>query len=208
VTRGVRLIGGKATLAFFGALLAVAVASLWPKSSSGVPTIALQWENDFLLDGRALSHAEIGLVKLWADHTLRRAYSGLAVEVSQRDGTNVIHVRNACTHPRCAPDTAGETWPLSKSSNVYYEVLAQRALRYVKDRAGGRTVVLMGLGQGIGATAAHEFAHEWPLDLPTIDQRHDEGGYDYYTFDRYQHFYGQLHWTEPSLEFLRKHLRY
>jgi len=207
-TGRVRLIGGKVTVAVLGALLAVAVVHLWPKSSSGSPTVVLQWENEFLLDGGALSDTEVGLVKVWAVHTLRQAYSGFAVELSERDGTNVIHVRDACTHPRCAPDTAGETWPLSKSSNVYYSVLAERALHYAKERPRDRTGVLMGLGQGIGATAAHEFAHEWPLGMPTIDQRRDQGGYDYYTFDRYQHFYGQLHWTEPSLQFLRKHLRY
>ncbi len=39
----------------------------------------LQWENEFTLGGRALSDDEIGLVKFWAVHTMRRAYSGLRV---------------------------------------------------------------------------------------------------------------------------------
>ncbi len=207
-TGRVRLIGGRVTFAAIAALSAVAVMNLWPKSSFGIPTVVLRWENEFTLDERALSEAEIGLVKLWAVHTLRRAYSGFAVEVSDRDGTNIIHVRNACTRARCEPDSAGDTWPLSKSSNVYYGVLAKRALGHARERSGDRMHVLIGLGQGIGATAAHEFAHEWPLRMPTVDQRRDEDGYDYYTFDRYQHFYGQLHWTESSLKLLQKNLRY
>ena len=168
----------------------------------------LKWENTFTLDGRVLSDTEIELVKLWAVHTMRRAHSGFAIELSKRDGTNIIHIRDVCTHVRCDADSAGDTWPLSKSSNVYYSVLAKRALSHATGQRNDRMHVLMGLGQGIGATAAHEVGHEWPIGMPTVDQRHDGGGYDYYTFDRYHHSYGQLHWTEASLTLLRKNLRY
>ncbi len=67
-----RLIGGRVTLAVLGALLTVAVAGLWPKSSSGVPTVVLQWENQFLLDGRALSDAEVRLVNRRRSYAIGR----------------------------------------------------------------------------------------------------------------------------------------
>lgn len=204
----VRLIGGKAALVAMAALTALAVVYVWPKSTFGVATVALQWENTFALDGRPLDETEIAVVKLWAAHTMRRAYSGFAVEVSEGHGTNVIHIRDACAQPECDADSAGDTWLFSKSSNVYYNVLARRALSHGKQQNGDRMQVLRGLGQGIGATAAHELGHEWPIRMPSVDQRHDKNGYDYYSFDRPEHFYGQLHWTEDSLKLLRKSLRY
>jgi hypothetical protein len=151
----------------------------------------------------ALSAAAV--VNLWPESAF-----GIPTVVLQweRDGTNIIHIRDVCTHVRCDADSAGDTWPLSKSSNVYYSVLAKRALSHATGQRNDRMHVLMGLGQGIGATAALELGHEWPIGMPTVDQRHDEGGYDYYTFDRYHHFYGQLHWTEASLTLLQKNLRY
>ena len=101
------------------------------------------------------------------------------------------------------PNNAGDTRPFASTSDVNFNQLAGMAKSHTP--AGTpRAEFLAALGRGIGATAAHEFAHQVGVD----HQNYDAFAYDYDSADVPQHFYGQLHWAGPARRILEGKLRY
>jgi RHS repeat-associated protein len=199
------VVGGIATLA------AATYVYLLPRSErplvsgGGLRVVSLVWSNDFLLptsrggtsSADVVSPSEVAEVKLWTYQTMRLAYSGWAVVISEGGGTNRIVINQAY------PNSAGDTRPFASTSDVNLNQLAAMARTHTPAGAP-RTELLAALGRGIGATAAHEFAHQMGVD----HQDHDAFSYDYDSADVPQHFYGQLHWTGSARTILERKLRY
>lgn len=165
--------------------------------------VSLSYRNHFFveLDDRShqpLTPSEVDLLKVWVRFVFYQAYSGLAVELVEGTGsTHPVNVRDEC----CGGDP-GETslW----GSDVNYGDAATWARSHGQGKS--RDEIVKGMGHALGAIIAHEAAHQFVSYAHDPD---DGGAYDYrYTFRSADWFYGQLHWTAPTRERLRRTLAY
>ena len=165
--------------------------------------LGVEWRNLWTLgydDKQAsfnyLSDEEISIVKMSAYEELRKAVSGFKVVVTEGGGTNKIIVSPELGVCGSTPNFA------STVSKVYYQKQDSNARSYSKERGiTDKGQILIALGKGIGATAAHEFSHQ--MGFPS-DPLTDRLSWDYGSCDRPEHYFEELHWSTPALENLRK----
>jgi hypothetical protein len=69
--------------------------------------------------------------------------------------------------------------------------------------AVNRHDIVLGLARGLGASAAHEFGHQKNF---VDDNGTDPYSYDYYTAERSQEYFDDLHWTQPAWDKMKKNL--
>jgi RHS repeat-associated protein len=194
------------TIVAIVATLAVATFThFMPRSQnpfgSGLHVLAFDWRNRFTLGKGELTSEEIEIVKLWTYQTARLAFSGFAVTVSEGGGTNRMIVKQS----ESVGGYAGSTLLGQAASEIGYDVLESRA-RYYAPNKSDRREIAAGIGRGIGATAAHELAHQ--VGVPWMDQTRDPNGYDFHSSDRFSQYYGQLHWIPANIPELQKRLGY
>jgi RHS repeat-associated protein len=195
-----------AVTAIVGTLAAIAtVQALSPRSQrfgflgGGVAIVSFSWQNQFVLGREQLDATDVETIKLWAYQTMRQAFSGLTVSLSEGSGTNYITVND--NYP---PGNAGDTRLFfARTSDVNFGILAGLARSYTPPGTA-RSELMAAIGRGVGATSAHEFAHQMQVG----HQDFDANAYDYDSADNAQHFYGQLHWTPGAWQRLQQRLSY
>jgi RHS repeat-associated protein len=171
-------------------------------SGSRIYVVSFEWQNEFTLGGGRFTAEEVELVKLWTYQTMRLAYSGYRVLVSEGGrGTNRMIVKRGGAYN----DYAGSTILGSIASEINYDLLADRALNYAPNKQDRREIAA-GIGRGVGATAAHEFGHQ--VGLRWMDTTRDPNTYDFHSSDRFSQYYGQLHWLPQNLAELQKKVSY
>jgi hypothetical protein len=192
-------------VAIVATLAAVTYAHFMPRSQnpfgSGLHLVAFDWRNRFTLGKGELTPEEVEVVKLWTYQTVRLAYSGFAVTVSEGGGTNRMVVKQSGS----LGGYAGSTLLGQAASEIGYDILENHARFYAPNK-NDRRGIAAGIGRGIGATAAHELAHQ--VGVPWMDQTRDPNGYDFHSSDRFSQYYGQLHWIPANIPELQKRLGY
>lgn len=187
------------------AVLAVAVGSylLYVYTRKPLtPIVVFDWQIQKWSVGREpLDSSEVDEIKATAIETFKGAFSGFGIVVSAGGGTNRITVKGELGGSVGSTDTSIiDTY----ASTVYYENIANFAQRYAKELGKtDRREIIRGVGRGIGAAAAHEFGHQKRF---TTDNTIDVNSYDYYSGERWQEYYGELHWTPQALEVMKKKL--
>lgn len=151
--------------------------------------------------GGALSITEIGHVEAVARRELRAAFTGLRVRfIAGRDAMYRVRVVQQLEPVPWAPlprmlAAAGESRavrPIGGGGAVSFRVLADNAVAYAPPGAA-RTVVLDGIGRGLGRAAAHEFAHQF-FPSAQFHVSRDVASYEFASAARAEQYYGHLHW--------------
>lgn len=148
--------------------------------------------------GGPITEAEAADVQGLARRELQAAFAEFAITITHRREAfwrvavgSMVPVRRRAPFP-----AAGETWAMGRFggySHVGSRVLAHSALTYAPLGAS-REEILRGIGRGIGRTAAHELAHAILGPSSVMDTR-DELSYEFHSFAREAHYYGDLHWS-------------
>jgi hypothetical protein len=149
--------------------------------------------------GGPLRSAEIDDIEKTARVELARAFSGLTVDLTDRqDARWRVSVVNTVFAPGASPSAGGslEFGAFGGQGSVGFATLATIAIRYAPDTAS-RQDLLDGIGRGIGRAAAHEFAHQI-LGKAMIDDRADSDSYEYFSADRASQYFGTLHWMSSG----------
>ncbi len=153
--------------------------------------------------GGPVTEQEWMIVKAESTSVLKGAFAGFPLTISaSRDAFWRLRVR-LTTPGRHKVPVAGETRALGRfgaSSDINFDVLALAAITYAPEGAS-RDTILRGIGRGIGRTAAHELAHAILGPSAVMDQATDEDSFEFHSFARPAHFYGEPHWTaaRPAL---------
>lgn len=190
------------TAIVIGALVVLATivgGILFLKYRNVVTTVSWEWKNkwtDVEGDGE-LKEEEVAMVKLTAQQTFRKAYSGFNVTISEGAQRKII------VQPWFG--NAGQTF--GYESTVWYESLRSSMRNILIDRKikKDRAELIEGLGRGIGATAAHELGHQPGLYFATDTTK----GADYYDshevgLDSYSHFFGEKSWSPFAMEKMKQ----
>ncbi|MGE3512989.1 MAG: proteasome assembly chaperone 4 family protein [Vicinamibacterales bacterium] len=155
--------------------------------------------------GGPIDKEEASRIQRLARRELEQAFAGMPIRITARaDAFWRVSVSALLPTRRRSPfPAAGETWPMGRFggvSHVSFRVLAHAALRYAPAGAS-RDEILLGVARGVGRTAAHELAHAILGPSPTMDGRDDEESYEFHSFARAAHYYGELHWNDarPAL---------
>jgi hypothetical protein len=174
--------------------------------------IGLAFDNDWRIGREMLTAPEQAGVRVAALRTLRQAFRGFDVTVrEERDADRVVIVDKgyvAGLVPRGQPAPVGETLPFAVVSRVHFEEIAATLLAVVgcAEIGGGctktRSELVEGLGQGIGATAAHELGHQVGFRF-AVDEPCDVC-YDGHTAKTYEHFFGTPHWSDGAMSMMRR----
>jgi hypothetical protein len=165
-------------------------------------------------DTASLIDSDQSSIKRHALETLRHAYAGFDVRFAEgATGARLIRVEDTpyVSNPQqlIGFGAAGVTYPLSTVSSVRVDVLwnaemAAAGCTDITHCTRTRTELLNGLGQGIGATAAHELGHQaafgFATDLPC------EECYDGNTSTSFNHFFGNKHWSDRAMQMMRRAL--
>jgi len=192
-----------AGLVVAGIVAAIAIIGfIWIfKSKIPTPIVTFEWRNDWSYVTRPdLDSSEIDEVKRFTIETFRGAFSraGFGVVVSAGGGTNKIII---------SPDLGagtGSTRPFSSVSEVYYPVIRSAAGRYATQlNITNRHDIVLGIARGLGAAAAHEFGHQKNF---VFDNGTDPYSYDYYSGERPQEYYEDLHWTQQAWDSMKSNL--
>jgi hypothetical protein len=164
------------------------------------------------LDTASLNDSDKSAIKRHALETLRRAYASFDVRFAEgASGARLIRVEDTpyISDPQqlIGFGAAGVTYPLSTVSSVRVDVLwnAEMAAARCTDITHctrTRTELLNGLGQGIGATAAHELGHEAAFGFAT--DQHCDDCYDGNSSTGYTHFFGNKHWSDRAMQMMRR----
>jgi RHS repeat-associated protein len=191
-------------LAVASIIAAITVIGVVYKLTRPMPTrfVSFEWKNKWTFRNENLSIEEIQETKNLALESFRMAFVGFGVVVTNGQGGNRIIVDGFS-----GGSEVGMTPPLQNYSYVYYD-----DIRILADRIGHdcgideRNEVLRGIGKGIGRVAAHEFGHQG-FPTFTIHNTDDPNSYDYRDGgDTWALYYGELHWSERSLEGMRRDL--
>jgi RHS repeat-associated protein len=187
-----------------GVTLAAIASLAWRPARTSTEQVSISYQNKFTIrlgngkDGD-LSGSEVELVKTWFRFGFYQAFSGLGVQLLEGGNSqHRVEVLDDC----CGGD-AGVTdgW----RSKVSYAAVASRAREYAGTRP--RDEVVRGMGYGLAAIVAHEVFHQYTgAELHNLN---DETTYDHHMPLRSpSKFYGQPHWSEGALHFLRKRLAF
>ena len=203
-----------------GAIAVAAVtaitAAIGVRASRATIDAGFWWaETPFLLSagdavkiGGSLTAAELASIEAISRDELRRAYTDLRINVTDRRsafwrvavvGTPLTTTRNRTTYPFSFAGESRVFGPLGGSGSVAFTILAHNAIEYAPARAS-RQQIVDGIGRGIGRAAVHELAHQaLGLDnLPYLDNRTDPNSYEYANADRPSQYYGELRWTTAA----------
>jgi RHS repeat-associated protein len=171
--------------------------------------VQMRWDTAFrdFNSSNSLSSAEIQDVKSTAKTEFERAYRGFNVEIDETAERKIIINDDWGSGMGTSGGTEnGSTAPagFSATSFVYYNVL-KFGINEINSKMGlnkSRSELVHGLGQGIGATAAHELGHQ--ANLEYISHNVTQGYYDSKETTAEgggdTHFFGQLKWTPEALE--------
>jgi RHS repeat-associated protein len=159
------------------------------------------WENNWTSPDEKglLNDGEIQIVKQTAYATFKRAYTGFNVDsIEGLGGNREIHIS------RLLDEGVGNTYPSSKSSTVFYPNMVSTLLQVVRTNrlVKNRAELIEALGNGIGATAAHELGHQASLGFTThisAQGFYDTKGLDGTSTD---HFFGVLRWSPEAIELI------
>jgi RHS repeat-associated protein len=158
-----------------------------------------KWENTWeSIDGKGLlNESEILTVKQTAYATFKEAFSGFNVNsIEGGGGDREIYVSKQLG------DGVGATYPISKSSIVYYPNMRFTLNEVVKSNNLSKTrfEMIEALGKGLGATAAHEIGHQYGLEF--ISHQPAQGFYNTKELNStsVDHFFGKLKWSPDTFE--------
>jgi hypothetical protein len=194
-------------------VLSVVLAAVSAASCRSRPepvAVNVVFVNTWKVGGEVLSAGEQAQVKRAALATMRGAFAGFDVTVS--DGSSRVRVIRVEDTPygRMQFGAAGVTYPAAHVSSVRFDVLANLELASVQCRdfahcaAMSRDRLLEGLGHGVGATAAHELGHQAGFRFG-LDSRCGDC-YDSSDSSSYTHFFGPLRWSDRALQIMRRTL--
>ena len=158
--------------------------------------------------GGRLTAAEMQSIEQMSRHEVERAFSGLAVSVTDNERAfwRVAVLRSMPERQNKALPRAGESLAmgfLGGRGTVGVDFVAFQAVHYAP-ADGNRADIIAGIGRGIGRVAIHEFMHQM-LGHSIADDDVDPNSYEYGRPDRRSQYYGELHWTS-ALPLLRKKL--
>jgi hypothetical protein len=144
--------------------------------------------------GGHLSPVEIAVIKRVANEEVRRAFRGYRVVISgtPRSFWRVAVIKEMGFKLPWAGATVS-LGPLGGLGRVAFTSLAINALSNAPP-AATRQEIVVGIGRGIGHAAIHEFAHQI-LGSGLLQESSDKTAYECETADRFEQYYGQLHWT-------------
>lgn len=176
--------------------------------SPGRPvTVGILFESPWMLGHEALSASDESLVRRRALETLRDAFEGFDVRIVEGGaGDRLIRIEDtpfaSTSRDYSTFGAAGVTYPAARVSSVRRDVLFNEELAalHCRDIAGcakSREEVLEGLGQGVGATAAHELGHQRDFGF-AVDSRCGDC-YDGRSSSGAAHFFGELRWSDRAL---------
>ena len=155
--------------------------------------------------GGALAPAECEEMERIARGLLERAFSGLALHISddRRAFWRVEVLRTLPIRRRQPFPHAGESIALGLLGGrgaVNLQLVALDAVHYARPGAS-RAALVAAMGRGIGHVAVHEFTHQ-VLGARSVHNDEDIESYEYSSPDRAAQYYGELHWTtaRPLLE--------
>ena len=166
----------------------------------GAPALSL---DDAEKIGGPLTAQEIAAIRQISRAEVERALADLRINLTDNQNAfwrvSVVGTTGGNPTFKMPFASAGESHvfgPLGSWGSVGFLILAHNAIEYAPPDASRRAIV-EGIGRGIGRAAVHEFAHQaLGLDnLAHIDNRTDQGSYEYGNADRASQYYGQLHWT-------------
>ncbi len=194
----------------WAAAAALATSACRGPSAVGV---SMSFGNSWTIAGERLTADEQRSVRDAAVRTLHEAFAGFDVEIveAERGAPHKILVEDT---PYSAPmyfSGVGVTLPTTTVSSVRADGLLGAELSVIGcesvTRCGAKTrqELLIGLGVGIGATAAHELGHQRGLDFT----RHAacDDCYDSARSTSYTHFFGRKRWSGEALRIMRLRLR-
>jgi hypothetical protein len=148
--------------------------------------------------GEPVTPQEIETIASIARSELAAAFAGLDIAFSERRNTR-YHVRvvQELRDLRFRRDVwiAGESRAVSGFGGqgaVSFSFLASGAVAYAPDGAS-RALMVEAIGNGIGRSAVHEFAHQL---LPTlaIHDSTDVQSYEYASATRREQYFGEMRW--------------
>lgn len=151
--------------------------------------------------GGPLTVDELRIVEARARAELGAAFAGLRVAMTPaRNAMYQVRVVQELAHIPWSPfrryfSAAGESRvvrPLGGRGAISFRVLADNALAHAPPGAT-RSIVLEGIGRGLGRAAAHEFAHQF-LPWLQIHDSSDRTSYEYASAFRVEQYYGDARW--------------
>lgn len=148
--------------------------------------------------GGAITEQEMTNIATAASSEIARAFAGLRIKFSdRRDATYRVRVVQELHNPRApwAVGPAGESRAitgLGGQGTLNFHNLANNAIAHAPPSAD-RATMIVAIGKGIGAAAAHEFAHQL-LGMAPIHDTTDVQSYEYRSADRREQYYSELHW--------------
>jgi RHS repeat-associated protein len=160
--------------------------------------LSFDWRNTWSYEGdNMFSESEVATIKYIAQETVKEAFLGFRVIISEGGGTN-----KAIVTPQL--DNCGQTaFVGSNNSKLSYPTIRNAALRYAQQRGlTSRSSIVEALGRGIGATAAHEFNHQFGYG----GESNNPQTYDYFSCDTPEHFFDKLHWSDNALQSIKKNV--
>jgi hypothetical protein len=182
--------------------------------SCGARTIrvGVAFENTWRVGNDTLTDQEQLIVRQRALQTLRQAFGGFGVAVTDgRDADRLVIVDTgfvAGLGPAGQPAPVGETFPFARASSVHLDETFRTLMAVtgcsamIGCPARTRAELVDALGVGIGSTAAHELGHQVGLRF-AVDSRCADC-YDSHTSNTYQHFFGTKHWSDQAMTIMRR----
>jgi hypothetical protein len=197
-------------MALRGGIVAVVLAiSAVACGGRGPVTVSIEFRNSWTIGGVPLAAAEQRVVRSAAVGTLRAAFSAFDVRVAEDDRIASHRIVVSDT-PYSAPmyfGGVGLTRATAADSSVHADGLFSAELTVLgcesmlRCAAKTREKLVVGLGVGIGATAAHELGHQ--RGLAFTHHAACDSCYDSATSTSFTHFFGRKHWSPDSLHAMR-----
>lgn len=145
--------------------------------------------------GGAIRPEEQSQIESIARAELERAYAGLRIRFTSQPSA-LYRVSVVQDIPARALPVAGASRRLPLGGGigeVSFRTLGSQAVANAP-RGATRAGIVEAIGNGIGRTAAHEFAHQILTNVNLHDTK-DQDSYENGISDRPSQFYGTLHWA-------------